>query len=731
MVYVITLSFLIVAVLLIRAIFRKSVSPVSIYALWIVVALKLVMPFSLFAVPLDEFLFSHNEGEQPDGKGSAETYNETNPYWNENSGSEIFKGGFDTQNYDVAVSPEAPVIKPNSNDYTENKVSSEASQNDDSKVLIDKRVTKENIDFSKLINGVQIAGSLMLAAFFITTGTIFSIKLHRDRKLVGRYRGIKVYVSKSAAMPCIHGIVPAIYLTPKAYTASGRWLIVKHEYTHFCHGDIFWSVLRMAAIIIHWWNPLVWAAAIISKQDAELACDHSVTKRMDTGARIGYARIIVDMLDRKPSFATGFIGGSIKERVIMMTKTNKTKLMSAILALLMVIFSLGCSFVTFSEKEGANEIDKTVDTLGQQDTDLNQNGDDELNYENYLRIIRNYANFDIKPIVFKSNSIDYTPVNLANDICLFRIDNRSINGTVDLFIADRKTGKTLGYKTIVSEEYPSQVMYTDDGVILYNFYYDTELEAPVVQCAFDVGYHEGKLSCEKLEDFEVNPCRESKIESPDGSTVVYRTRDDLIGHGGIDIYYSDGRIERIAENVMLDDKIGNRIAGLADVRGYTPVAFLDNDRFIYRIGGWEWSCGYGIYNIATGEKQETEDGRGLQQIDSEGNLYVSEVSNYEDQNIWKISKEGTELIASMDGDPEKGIFDLSEGGVFYQGGCAFVVSSELGENVVKVCTPDLKKDLAIFEVVIENAYVSYEICDDVISIVVFIKNTNYAKGETQ
>ena len=48
--YLISLSLLITVVLLIRAIFRKSISPRVMYALWLVVVFRMCLPVSLFEV---------------------------------------------------------------------------------------------------------------------------------------------------------------------------------------------------------------------------------------------------------------------------------------------------------------------------------------------------------------------------------------------------------------------------------------------------------------------------------------------------------------------------------------------------------------------------------------------------------------------------------------------------------------------------------------------------------
>lgn len=76
-------------------------------------------------------------------------------------------------------------------------------------------------------------------------------------------------------------------------------LIVRHELTHLRHLDFLWSFCRTLAVIVYWWNPLVWLAAIISKRDAELACDEAVAAGLQPEQRIAYARAILAQAPRK------------------------------------------------------------------------------------------------------------------------------------------------------------------------------------------------------------------------------------------------------------------------------------------------------------------------------------------------------------------------------------------------------------------------------------------------
>ena len=457
-----------------------------------------------------------------------------------------------------------------------------------------------------------------------------------------------------------------------------------------------------------WWNPLIWVAAVLSKQDAELACDHSVTSSMNDAERMGYARIIVDMLPVKRSFANGFANGSVKERIIMMTKKNKTRLLSAILSVILIISAVGCSFVDISVKEDTDDKEDTLNSGldTQAETDKPDENDKPITPdvpdETYFKLISNNADFEIKQMVFENASGAYHPIKLDEKLYLFMVDQRKSRGEVDLHVVDPVKGEHLASLSLKSEKFPSQVMYTDEGIILYNFYYDTEKQQPIIECAFDVKYGNGELTCIPKNDFDLFPHYDDYIRSPNGSVTVYKTLDDLNGHGGIDILYSDGRIVRIAENVMLDDKIGNKKADIGDVKGYSPIAFLDDNRFVYRIGGWEWTWGYGICDISTCEKTEYIDGLGLQAIDEEGNFYVSEVVSYEPKSYYKITPEGESiLIASNDENPPEGVIQLvghsnrSVGFIDNYG--SINEFTEDGTHTYTITTPDFKTQLCKYE----------------------------------
>ena len=96
------------------------------------------------------------------------------------------------------------------------------------------------------------------------------IRLRRSRRELTREGRMPVYVTEAVDTPCLFGLVrPAVYLTPEAAGDDvTRQHSVAHELTHLRHGDHVWSLLRCVCLAVHWYDPLVWWAAVLSLRRA-------------------------------------------------------------------------------------------------------------------------------------------------------------------------------------------------------------------------------------------------------------------------------------------------------------------------------------------------------------------------------------------------------------------------------------------------------------------------------
>lgn len=135
---------------------------------------------------------------------------------------------------------------------------------------------------------IWITGTCVLAFWLAAVNGVFRCKVRRSRRPVetpgkwGEKKMLPVYVTDQIGSPCMYGLFfPAVYITPSVAEDPRLFATVLcHEQTHYRQRDHIWSVIRSLCLCIHWYNPLVWAAVNLSRQDGELACDEGVLRRM-------------------------------------------------------------------------------------------------------------------------------------------------------------------------------------------------------------------------------------------------------------------------------------------------------------------------------------------------------------------------------------------------------------------------------------------------------------------
>ena len=126
-------------------------------------------------------------------------------------------------------------------------------------------------------------------------------------------------------------------------------LVLRHELTHLRHLDPLWSFCRAAAVTVYWWNPFVWLAAFVSGRDAELACDEAVAAKLSPAQRVAYARAILAQAPRKAA-ALSLAGPPVKERIVFLTRKQRTSVLCIVLALLLTGTATGCSFAELTAR---------------------------------------------------------------------------------------------------------------------------------------------------------------------------------------------------------------------------------------------------------------------------------------------------------------------------------------------------------------------------------------------
>ena len=308
---VLTVSALILAVLLVRAIFKNRVPKRMVYTLWLVVLVKLCLPGTLVSLPVlpaEEAAAPVQRVELPAQPLPAQ------------------------QPAQAVTQPQMPVQQPVS------------------PVQEAAKPAAKPLTAMQIFQIVWAGGSALLGLWLLSTWLVFTIRLHKSRRFLGRHGRTRIYTSSAVKSPCLAGLVPAVYLTEDMLQTPETELILRHELTHLRHLDFLWSLCRTAAVILYWWNPFIWLAAICSKRDAELACDEAVAAGLSDAQRLVYARTILAQTPRKAA-ALSLAGPPVRERILFLTKKQRTSVLCVILALLLIISAAGCSLTELTRQK--------------------------------------------------------------------------------------------------------------------------------------------------------------------------------------------------------------------------------------------------------------------------------------------------------------------------------------------------------------------------------------------
>lgn len=308
---VLTVSALILAVLLVRAIFKNRVPKRMVYTLWLVVLVKLCLPGTLVSLPVlpaEEAAAPVQRVELPAQPLPAQ------------------------QPAQAVTQPQTPVQQPIS------------------PVQEAAKPAAKPLTATQIFQIVWAGGSALLGLWLFGTWLVFTVRLHKSRRFLGRHGRARIYISSTVKSPCLAGLVPAVYLTEDVLQTPETELILCHELTHLRHLDFLWSLCRTAAVIVYWWNPFIWLAAICSKRDAELACDEAVAAGLSDAQRLVYARAILAQTPRKAA-ALSLAGPPVRERILFLTKKQRTSVLCVILALLLIVSAAGCSITELTRQK--------------------------------------------------------------------------------------------------------------------------------------------------------------------------------------------------------------------------------------------------------------------------------------------------------------------------------------------------------------------------------------------
>lgn len=252
-------------------------------------------------------------------------------------------------------------------------------------------------------------------------------------------RPIEIRQSSRISAPLTYGIFKPIILMPK----STKWddtkqieYILAHEFVHIRRFDAATKLLLTAALCIHWFNPLVWAMYILSNRDIELSCDETVVRFFGETTKSTYALMLISMEEKKSSLTplcNSFSKNAIEERITAIMKMKKTSFIATLVAVGLIV-SVTTAFATSV---------KPLPTIP--NTNLAQSGDDQLLDKESMEIIAAESGAQSSTIPPSLNASTTQTVTYSN-VEMRRYEGADGHPYIHDTKVNETTKKIIGYK---------------------------------------------------------------------------------------------------------------------------------------------------------------------------------------------------------------------------------------------------------------------------------------------
>ena len=175
-------------------------------------------------------------------------------------------------------------------------------------------------------------------------------------------RSLSIRQTETIAAPLSYGVIRPVILMPKNTEWKNIYqlrYVLEHEYVHIRGLDMLTKLIMIAAVCIHWFNPLVWVMYILFNRDLELSCDETVVRRFGMDIKSVYATALISMEEKKSGLTplcNSFSKNAIEERIRAIMKIKKTSKFAVIISAVLVICVTG-GFAT-----SASSLEKKTET---------------------------------------------------------------------------------------------------------------------------------------------------------------------------------------------------------------------------------------------------------------------------------------------------------------------------------------------------------------------------------
>lgn len=353
----ITASIAALIVILLRQLSERKLSRNFIYAAWVIVLIRLLVPISIKS---DFSIFNIMKLPVITTEKTSETAGSV-------SQGAVDTGDKDNENYNGIINEN---VDEENNTYINNNMAN-SNHGADKYADEDGRSVKSEPVF--VMSCIWLSVCLILLALCIYAYIKLTIKfrtavLFNDNGLLAEAlrklklkRKVKIYVSDRTDTPVVSGIANVRIIIP-AFLADDRCgkeleYVITHELVHIKRYDNITRLLAVLSLCIHWFNPLMWLCFALYQKDMEISCDAGVLAAYDYDIRTEYANSLLNVAVKQNNLLYGVVlafgESSIKSRMkeIMRFKKNKVRF-----GVITVLFLAVFAFILLTNGQNDNSV---------------------------------------------------------------------------------------------------------------------------------------------------------------------------------------------------------------------------------------------------------------------------------------------------------------------------------------------------------------------------------------
>ena len=218
------------------------------------------------------------------------------------------------------------------------------------------------------------AAGLFTLSIFVYLRACYRLReavLYKDKDLISQCsrklklkRKVQIYISDKIHTPVVCGLIKVRIILPLDFIQGCNELelkhIMTHELVHIKRFDYLLKPLSVLALCVHWFNPVIWLSFIVSQKDMEMSCDEKVMSVFEHDIRSEYATSLIKLAAKQNLLLDGGLLGfgerNIKSRIKGIMSFKKPGFWIEAVTIIILV-AIGLLLLTNGRSKAVDELD--------------------------------------------------------------------------------------------------------------------------------------------------------------------------------------------------------------------------------------------------------------------------------------------------------------------------------------------------------------------------------------